>query len=478
MYERTNMSSTSTTTTTTNSNSFFQQTMEEASSLIIAKVKEMLLNLKEKFDETQLKLMRTLSYYGEQETRYQRQIEPLGRLSKLIKAYIKEDEKMGSHQIDKEKLTSLYLEEYKKLREDFIEGRKEFFKSREQYFDKETEEFILLNHNTRQALLDKFIVAMDINLSRHKAEFMRTLSPLDTISELSEYRKSLDMEVVNMNAALDEILRAKTPYMEQHNDNEEQFIRDKKKIVNHALLDAVQSDDLPACFYCMKAKPDILFQNDEGFSVLHLAQNTNMVKWLLLQKAAMTLTLNYAEPYDHRGFTPLHWHVLQGNTDIVKLLLHAGAEVDAISAQKVTPLFLATKIKPNPEIVEILMEHGANVRAKNEKGHFAMGPSSEHTNDKFTDMAFLTEEFLGKQASKGMQAFHSVQKQQAQLERMEKAQLQFQKTLDNLQQENALLKKQVELLQKALTNTQKPEQAPAEKSNHDTNPSSPGFYQQ
>ena len=60
-------------------------------------------------------------------------------------------------------------------------------------------------------------------------------------------------------------------------------------------------------------------------------------------------------------WTPLHFAARTKNTSVVRMLLDAGAEVDAVNDQGITPLHLSLLAgKWNLELVEVLLAAGAN----------------------------------------------------------------------------------------------------------------------
>ena len=60
---------------------------------------------------------------------------------------------------------------------------------------------------------------------------------------------------------------------------------------------------------------------------------------------------------DDKGNTPQHWAVFGGNHDIVALLLKQGAEVNAMAADGVSPLWRAEDFGLE-SIIELLRDHG------------------------------------------------------------------------------------------------------------------------
>jgi ankyrin repeat protein len=72
------------------------------------------------------------------------------------------------------------------------------------------------------------------------------------------------------------------------------------------------------------------------------------------------------------GLTALHYAAFKGNLTMVNLLLKAGAEVNAVDDRGFTPLMMAanSRIK-NPEVVRVLLDRGADMKAKDELGRTA-----------------------------------------------------------------------------------------------------------
>ncbi len=107
------------------------------------------------------------------------------------------------------------------------------------------------------------------------------------------------------------------------------------------------------------------FQDDDGNSPLHAAAERNFLQIcvLLLEYQADTGVRN------HKGQTPLHLAVAQKGSDaVVKQLLAAGANPNAMDNAGLTPLATATRAQ-NESVVSLLMEFNAKPHvAPPEKG--------------------------------------------------------------------------------------------------------------
>ncbi|SRR5450830_289160 len=72
------------------------------------------------------------------------------------------------------------------------------------------------------------------------------------------------------------------------------------------------------------------------------------------------------------GWTALHYAAINGNPDIIKVLLDASAYIDAESPEdKMTPVMLAA-VRGRTAAVQILMQEGADISLKNADGMTAL----------------------------------------------------------------------------------------------------------
>ncbi|CAH0394195.1 unnamed protein product [Bemisia tabaci] len=127
-------------------------------------------------------------------------------------------------------------------------------------------------------------------------------------------------------------------------------------------------------------------QNSEGMTPLMIsAQLESVLIFDILLKHNAAIELQ-----DEAGKTALHYAVMKSqNGEIIKLLLESGANVDARDVKGTTPLFKAVLDQrldtmqdesgetalhnavmtgQNGEIIKLLLESGANVDARDERG--------------------------------------------------------------------------------------------------------------
>lgn len=106
--------------------------------------------------------------------------------------------------------------------------------------------------------------------------------------------------------------------------------------------------------------------NETPLMMASLRGNVEGAKLLIAKGAAV-----------HReGWTPLHYAASGPSLPMIELLLERGAQIEALSPNRSTPLMMAAGYGPQ-EAVDLLLGKGANPRARNDKGlaasDFALG---------------------------------------------------------------------------------------------------------
>jgi uncharacterized protein len=76
---------------------------------------------------------------------------------------------------------------------------------------------------------------------------------------------------------------------------------------------------------------------------------------------------NLVRARDSSGYTPLHWASIDGNREVVELLIDRGAEVNGRTPYGLTPLHLASRAG-KLDTVKLLISRGAEVNALTKDG--------------------------------------------------------------------------------------------------------------
>lgn len=85
------------------------------------------------------------------------------------------------------------------------------------------------------------------------------------------------------------------------------------------------------------------------------------------EKAAFVATLDLSQP-DEDGDYPLHNAVFLKDPVLVELMVKAGADVEAINRQGVTPLILACHTEKPYQVIKVLLSAGADVNRAHSNG--------------------------------------------------------------------------------------------------------------
>ena len=104
-----------------------------------------------------------------------------------------------------------------------------------------------------------------------------------------------------------------------------------------------------------------IMKNKDGFIRYSIKQWINEKD---IFRATISSTSWYCTNYDQSS---LYWAVLHNNTEIARMLIDAGADLNSSDEDGYTSLYLAV-INNNPEIVRMLIAAGANLNLKDNNG--------------------------------------------------------------------------------------------------------------
>jgi hypothetical protein len=134
------------------------------------------------------------------------------------------------------------------------------------------------------------------------------------------------------------------------------------------LFQAIQKSDVPAVRRVLASGLDANARDADDTPALMAAvlySDARCVKLLLDRGAAPNAT-------DKAGATALMWAV--PDVAKVKLLVAAGADVNAVSKNLGrTPLLIAASFPGSVPVLQLLLDHGANIHAKDRRGMHALG---------------------------------------------------------------------------------------------------------
>ncbi len=136
-----------------------------------------------------------------------------------------------------------------------------------------------------------------------------------------------------------------------------------------SLLEAARSGNVNDVKVYVRRDPEALHRpNNWGFYPIHLAADhghSEVIRVLLRAGADVNM------PHLKVQATPLQYAAMQGHLDAVRTLIAAGARVDSVDIAGRTPLMWAAWKGQGP-VVQELLRHGADVSRRNKTGGTAL----------------------------------------------------------------------------------------------------------
>lgn len=122
-----------------------------------------------------------------------------------------------------------------------------------------------------------------------------------------------------------------------------------------------------AVYYGKADIADVLLENGamvDIFEACAVGARDKVIKLLALDPYLLN-------SYSHDGWTPLHMAVFFGHIDLVRFLLDAGADIDALSknGQDLTPLHSALANPHHAKVSLLLIEKGADITLAQSEGY-------------------------------------------------------------------------------------------------------------
>ena len=150
---------------------------------------------------------------------------------------------------------------------------------------------------------------------------------------------------------------------------------------------------------------------DKGFgstTPLHVAQTKEIAQLLITQGASIEAIVKGDESagfgksgrYSYAFFTgdtPLHTHAGEGRKEVVEILINAGANVNAKNDTGMSPLHNAV----TKEVVELLIAEGANVNAKNKHGGTPLHEAAASGHKEIVELLIAEGADVGAKANDG-----------------------------------------------------------------------------
>ena len=116
----------------------------------------------------------------------------------------------------------------------------------------------------------------------------------------------------------------------------------------------------------LEHKPEVINEfSTNGFTALGIASHfnhTDIVRLLLLHRADPNIASQ-----NNFHIYPLHTSLINNHSEISKLLIEAGSEINILQKDNITPLHLAAQVG-NIDMIIVLLEQGADITIKCKNG--------------------------------------------------------------------------------------------------------------
>lgn len=130
-------------------------------------------------------------------------------------------------------------------------------------------------------------------------------------------------------------------------------------------IDAVYNDDVATIEAYIQSGGDVDVIDDEGYALLHIAcwnSGTSEIVKMLIDAGA---DINACASLEQ---APLHLASMQSDPELVRVLLDAGADLNLTTSEGASPLMLAASFGSDPDVVRLLIERGASIEQRSESG--------------------------------------------------------------------------------------------------------------